>query len=44
LAPFPLELPKRCIKLFSYVEDIALDPFVSSGTMLVAAYLLRKRL
>jgi len=42
-APFPLELPKRCIKLFSYVGDIVLDPFVGSGTTLVAAYLLRRR-
>jgi site-specific DNA-methyltransferase (adenine-specific) len=42
-APFPLELPKRCIKLFSYVDDIILDPFVGSGTTLIAAYLLRRR-
>jgi len=39
-APFPLELPKRCIKLFSYVGDVVLDPFVGSGTTVVAAYLL----
>ena len=25
-APFPRELPKRCIKLFSYIGDIVLDP------------------
>jgi site-specific DNA-methyltransferase (adenine-specific) len=42
-APFPLELPKRCIKLFSYVGDVVLDPFVGSGTTLVAAYLLRRK-
>ena len=42
-APFPLELPKRCIQLFSYVGDVVLDPFVGSGTTLVAAYLLRRR-
>ena len=36
-APFPIELPKRCIKLFSYVGDIILDPFMGSGTTLVAA-------
>ena len=35
-APFPVELPKRCIKLFSYVDDIVLDPFLGSGTTLVA--------
>ena len=42
-APFPLELPKRCIKLFSYVGDIVLDPFAGSGTTLVAAYLLKRK-
>lgn len=36
-APFPLELPRRCIKLFSYKEDIVLDPFLGSGSTLVAA-------
>lgn len=34
-APFPVELPKRCIKLFSYVGDIVLDPFMGSGVILV---------
>lgn len=38
-APFPIELPKRCIKLFSFVNDIVLDPFLGSGTTLIAAYL-----
>jgi site-specific DNA-methyltransferase (adenine-specific) len=38
-APFPLELPHRCIKLFSYVGDVILDPFSGSGTTLVAAVL-----
>jgi len=33
-APFPIELPKRCIKLFSFVGDTILDPFVGSGTTL----------
>jgi site-specific DNA-methyltransferase (adenine-specific) len=42
-APFPVELPKRCIKLFSYVGDIVLDPFVGSGTTLIAARLLKRR-
>lgn len=36
-APFPEELPKRCIKLFSYVGDIILDPFMGSGTTVVVA-------
>jgi site-specific DNA-methyltransferase (adenine-specific) len=36
-APFPLELPHRCIKLFSFVGDTVLDPFAGSGTTLLAA-------
>ncbi len=35
-SPFPLELPKRCIKLFSFVGDTILDPFLGSGSTLVA--------
>lgn len=35
-APFPIELPRRCIKLFSYVDDVVLDPFLGSGTTLIA--------
>jgi site-specific DNA-methyltransferase (adenine-specific) len=35
-APFPTELPKRCIRLFSYVGDLILDPFLGSGTTLLA--------
>ena len=31
-APFPEELPRRLIKLFSFREDIVLDPFLGSGT------------
>lgn len=36
-APFPIELPYRCIKLFSFVDDIVFDPFAGSGTTLIAA-------
>lgn len=36
-APFPVELPLRCIKLFSFVRDVVLDPFAGSGTTLLAA-------
>ena len=31
-APFPEELPRRCIKLYSYIGDLVLDPFMGSGT------------
>lgn len=34
---FPLELPRRLIKLYSYVGDVILDPFAGSGTTLRAA-------
>lgn len=37
-APFPVELPRRCIKLFSFVGDIVLDPFLGSGTTLIACF------
>ncbi len=36
-APFPVELPRCCVKLFSYVDDAVLDPFCGSGTTLIAA-------
>jgi len=36
-APYPIELPRRCIKLFSYVDDVVLDPFCGSGTTVIAA-------
>jgi site-specific DNA-methyltransferase (adenine-specific) len=36
-APFPKELPYRCIKLFSYVDDVVFDPFTGSGTTLIVA-------
>ncbi len=35
-APFPVELPRRCIKLFTFVGDTVLDPFVGSGSTLLA--------
>ncbi|MBX6422300.1 DNA methyltransferase [Thermosulfurimonas sp. F29] len=36
-APFPYELPYRLIKAYSYVGETVLDPFLGSGTTLVAA-------
>lgn len=36
-APFPEELPSRCIRLFSFVGDTVLDPFAGTGTTLAAA-------
>ncbi len=42
-APFPLELPMRCIKLFSFVGDTVLDPFAGSGTTLIAAIMLNRK-
>ena len=36
-APFPEELPRRCIRLFSYAGDKVLDPFAGSGTTLLVA-------
>ena len=36
-APFPEELPRRLILLYSYREDTILDPFVGSGSTLRAA-------
>ncbi|MEH0007554.1 MAG: DNA methyltransferase [Flavobacteriales bacterium] len=37
MAMFPEELPKRLIKMFSYVGDTVLDPFLGSGTTSLAA-------
>lgn len=36
-APFPVELPYRCIQLFTFKGDVVLDPFVGSGTTCIAA-------
>ena len=36
-APFPVELPHRLIKLYSYEGDVVLDPFCGSGTTCIAA-------
>jgi DNA modification methylase len=37
LAPFPSELPERCIPLTTEVGQVVLDPFSGSGTTIAAA-------
>lgn len=37
IAMFPVELPRRLIKMFSFVGDTILDPFLGSGTTSLAA-------
>ena len=37
-APYPEELAMRLIKMFSFVGDVVLDPFLGSGTTMVAAW------
>ncbi len=36
-APFPEELPRRLIELYSFKDDLVLDPFCGSGTTCLAA-------
>lgn len=36
-APFPIELPYRLIQLYSYEDEIILDPFMGSGQTAIAA-------
>ncbi len=36
-APFPVDLPLRLIELYTYEGDVVLDPFLGSGSTLVAA-------
>ena len=42
-APFPLELARRCMKLFSFVGETVFDPFLGSGSTLIAAYLNQRK-
>jgi site-specific DNA-methyltransferase (adenine-specific) len=36
-APFPIELPYRCIQLYSFKGDVVLDPFCGIGSTCLAA-------
>jgi len=36
-APFPVKLPEQFIHLYTYYDDLVLDPFMGSGSTLVAA-------
>ena len=36
-APFPVSLPRRFIELYTFENDLILDPFIGSGTTAVAA-------
>ena len=36
-APYPVELPERLIHLYTYRQDLVLDPFMGSGTTAIAA-------
>lgn len=41
-APFPLEIARRLILMFSFAGDVVLDPFVGTGTTSEAAFLTRR--
>ncbi len=38
-APFPVELPRRVIQLYTQPGDVVLDPFMGSGSTAIAAVL-----
>ena len=42
-APFPVELPDQLISLYTFRDDLVLDPFMGSGSTLVAAARLGRR-
>ncbi|MDD1675538.1 MAG: site-specific DNA-methyltransferase, partial [Methanomicrobiales archaeon] len=42
-SPYPRELPFRCIRLFTYRGDTVLDPFLGSGTTLLACHQLQRK-
>ena len=42
-APFPVELPEKLIQLYTFKDDLVLDPFMGSGSSLVAAAIQGRR-
>ncbi len=42
-APFPEELPRRLIDLYTFKNDVVLDPFCGSGTTCLAAFRLGRQ-
>jgi len=43
IAQFPEELPRRLIRMFSFIGETVLDPFVGSGTTCIAAVKNRRK-
>ena len=42
-APFPTQLPFNCIRFFSFENERILDPFMGSGTTLIATDQLKRK-
>jgi len=42
-APFPVQLPFNCIRFFTFEKELILDPFVGSGTSIIAADQLNRK-
>ena len=43
IAPYPLEIPRRLITLYSFEGEIVLDPFIGAGTTAIAAVQLNRK-
>ena len=42
-APYPIDLPTRCIELYTYQDEVVYDPFMGSGTTGMAAIMTNRR-
>jgi DNA modification methylase len=42
-APFPVQLPFNCIRFFTHKEESIIDPFLGSGTSIIAADQLKRK-